>query len=91
MRLSFFDIPGIVPALATLTGIVIGFLLNWARDARSEHSRTAALRKRFAAALLAEIAILRDRYGEMIVARLAKWREDERLELGEPIQVANFF
>lgn len=91
MRLSFFDIPGIVPALATLTGIVIGFLLNWARDVRSEHGRTAALRKRFAAALLAEIAILRDRYGEMIVSRLGKWRENERLELGEPIQVGNFF
>lgn len=24
-RLSFFNIPGIVPALATLTGIIIGF------------------------------------------------------------------
>ena len=91
MKVSFFDIPGIVPALATLTGIVIGFLLNWARDVRSEHGRTAALRKRFAAALLAEIAILRDRYCEMIVARLEKWKEDERLELGEPIQVGNFF
>lgn len=90
-KLAFFDIPGIVPALATLTGIVIGFLLNWVRDARAEHGRTAALRRRFAEALLAEITILRDRYDEMVVARLEKWTENERLELGEPIQVANFF
>ena len=90
-RVSFFDIPGIVPALATLTGIVIGFALNWLRDVRAEHGRTAALRKRFAASLLAELAVLDDRYREMIVARLVKWKENERLELGEPIQVTNFF
>ena len=90
-RLSFFDIPGIVPALATLTGIVIGFALNWLRDVRSERGRTAALRKRFAASLLAEVTVLQDRYREIIVARLEKWKENERLELGEPIQVTNFF
>jgi hypothetical protein len=90
-RLSFFDIPGIVPALATLTGIVIGFVLNWVRDARAERGRTAALRTRFAAALLAELAVLGQRYREMVVARLEKWKENERLELGEPIQVGNFF
>lgn len=90
-RFSFFDIPGIVPALATLSGIVIGFILNWVRDVRTEHGRTATLRTRFAAALLAELAILSHRYREMIVARLEKWKENERLELGEPIQVGNFF
>lgn len=90
-RLHFLEIPGIVPALATLTGIVIGFVLNWARDVRSEHGRTATLRTRLAAALLAEITVLEDRYREMIVARLEQWKENERLELGEPIQVGNFF
>lgn len=90
-RHSFFDIPGIIPALATLTGIIIGFVLNWVRDVRSEHGRTAALRRRFAAALRAELAVLEYRYRHMIVARLEQWRENERLEIGEPIQVANFF
>ncbi|HEV2283774.1 MAG TPA: hypothetical protein VGX75_15425 [bacterium] len=61
------------------------------RDARSEHGRTAALRKRFAAALLAELEVLRQRYRELIAAQLEKWKENERLELGEPIQVRNFF
>jgi hypothetical protein len=88
---SFFDIPGMIPALATLTGIVIGFVLNWMRDVRSERGRTAVLRKRFAASLLAELAVLGDRYREMVIARLEKWKENERVELGEPIQIGNFF
>jgi len=90
-RPSILDIPGIIPALATLTGIIVGFVLNWVRDARAERGRIAALRKRFAAALLAEIGVLSHRYREMVVTHLDKWRENERLELGEPIQVGNFF
>lgn len=90
-RPSILDVPGIVPALATLAGIIIGFALNWVRDVRSERGRIASERRRLAVALLAEIAALRHGYSEHIVAPLEKWKENERLEIGEPIQVANFF
>ncbi len=57
-----FELP--VPVTAALSGVIVGFFLNWLRDYVKEVLQTKTARKRLAVALLSESLALRDRYKE---------------------------
>src|SRR2546428_815501 len=79
---------GLLPVIAALAGVTLGFLLNEWRDSQ----RDRVLKRRVASALLAEISALRERYWQAFGEYVSKLGPEEPLtHLGAVVRTQSFF